>query len=173
MSAEGMDKPRSNWCHLTLDTGDNILQLSTKVSLTEGSKKLISICKHLFLHRICFSEFSCVGGGLFFECFLVCLYCFCRLHCCWQLKHLLRGYEHIVKQVNSTLRTQSSHILLHNHFCCLTEIQLVCCVFYIFCHVIRADFFFLCSAWHYSCALCQPSGSPHSREEKKYFSLFN
>uniref|UniRef100_A0AAX7TLB9 E3 ubiquitin-protein ligase FANCL n=1 Tax=Astatotilapia calliptera TaxID=8154 RepID=A0AAX7TLB9_ASTCA len=23
-----------------------------------------------------------------------------RLHCCWQLKHLLRGYERIVKQVN-------------------------------------------------------------------------
>uniref|UniRef100_A0A7N6BVI5 RING-type domain-containing protein n=1 Tax=Anabas testudineus TaxID=64144 RepID=A0A7N6BVI5_ANATE len=24
-----------------------------------------------------------------------------KLHCSWQLKHLLRGYEHIVKQVNS------------------------------------------------------------------------
>lgn len=28
--------------------------------------------------------------------------CSCRLHCCWQMKHLLRGYEHILKQVNST-----------------------------------------------------------------------
>lgn len=27
-------------------------------------------------------------------------FCLCRLHCCWQLKHLLREYEHIVKQVN-------------------------------------------------------------------------
>lgn len=31
---------------------------------------------------------------------LLCL-CSCRLHCCWQLKHLLQGYEHVVKQVNA------------------------------------------------------------------------
>ncbi|TNN26038.1 E3 ubiquitin-protein ligase FANCL [Liparis tanakae] len=37
-----------------------------------------------------------------------------RLHCCWRLKHLLQGYENIVKQVTSTPHPQTSTHRVNN-----------------------------------------------------------
>lgn len=104
--------------------------------------------------------------------------CSCRLHCCWQLKHLLRGYEHIVKQVNSTCSTKPWIVFLLQiasfFFCCVVSAssywdQPDCSGFHIFCRVILPPLCSVHRAWHHSCTLCQPSGSPHSQAEKNIF----
>lgn len=78
--------------------------------------------------------------------------CSYRLHCCSRLKHLLRGHEHIVKQVNSNLS------------------NLDCSVSFFFCHFISAPFCVACIVPRCrSCTLCHPSGLPHSQAEKNIF----
>lgn len=45
--------------------------------------------------------------------------CSLRLHCCWQLKHLLQEYEHIVKQVSTSL---PHHIYSFVSLCCVISV---------------------------------------------------
>lgn len=102
----------------------------------------------------------------------------CRLLCCWQLKHLLRGYEHIVKQVNSASSTKPCVTfcckLHHDMFCCSVSAssfwdQVDCSVIHVICHVTLAPLCSVHRVWCLSGTLCHPSGSPRSRVEKNIF----
>lgn len=72
----------------------------------------------------------------------------CRLHCCWQLKHLLRGYEHIVRQV------------------CFRWCFLFLAV--LFCHLPRPRFCCGCACTRHSCTLSAHQARPtHLAERRK------
>lgn len=91
-------------------------------------------------------------------CFFNCWTCPCRLHCCWQLKHLLRGYEQTVKQVKPG---QGS--VLHGTISHLPPVAV-----FIYFPLFFFFAFVFCSQ-HPSCALCKPSGLAHSSWEKNSF----
>uniref|UniRef100_A0A671W801 E3 ubiquitin-protein ligase FANCL n=1 Tax=Sparus aurata TaxID=8175 RepID=A0A671W801_SPAAU len=81
-----------------------------ETSLVKDNPLLLPLNKE----KTIYDGFITVQNMCFIHCFTCCNCVYlrsCRLHCCWRLKHLLRGYEHIVKQVNSASSTKPSFSL--------------------------------------------------------------
>lgn len=95
-------------CHLTASSP----RLGTKKKKKNPARCLESTFQQDVFNPPTGRVFSCLS----FMCLLSRAASPCRLHGCWQLKHLLRGYEHVVRQVNiRSLIFRRAHV----HVVCL------------------------------------------------------